>query len=214
MKKTPYDILGVPPDATKDDIKKAFRKKAKDCHPDRHAGKEDEFKQLAESYNILIDPAKRRAYDRTGSTEQSSDNLRQESISCAIQSVSSIISKKGDSVFTCDLFAEAIRDVTWDGKQECNKIKEAKKIVRRVVKILSKIKHKNGESSLIYQALATQKNEVIVNIIGMKRRIRVYQNARRVLREYQFEKDVSNDYRTRDFPTPLASVFGSFYTGG
>jgi molecular chaperone DnaJ len=64
-----YDILGVKPGASEQDLKSAFRKSAKDCHPDvapGDKGAEQRFKELAEAYEILKDPQKRAAYDRFG----------------------------------------------------------------------------------------------------------------------------------------------------
>ena len=64
-----YELLGVAREATDDDIKKAFRKLAMQCHPDRHPGDkqaEQRFKDINEAYEILKDDQKRAAYDRFG----------------------------------------------------------------------------------------------------------------------------------------------------
>lgn len=64
-----YSVLGVDKGASDTDIKSAFRKKAKDCHPDMHPGdkaKEEEFKELNEAYEVLSDKDKRQKYDQFG----------------------------------------------------------------------------------------------------------------------------------------------------
>ncbi|MDD4859221.1 MAG: molecular chaperone DnaJ [Dehalococcoidales bacterium] len=63
-----YEVLGVSRDASDEDIKKAFRKRAFECHPDRNheAGSEAKFKELNAAYEILSDRNKRDAYDRYG----------------------------------------------------------------------------------------------------------------------------------------------------
>ncbi len=56
-----YEILGVPKTATKDELKKAYRKKAMDFHPDRNSAPDAEakFKEAAEAYEVLNDDDKR-----------------------------------------------------------------------------------------------------------------------------------------------------------
>jgi molecular chaperone DnaJ len=64
-----YEILGVKPGASEQDLKSAFRRTAKDCHPDvavGDKGAEQKFKELNEAYEVLKDPQKRAAYDRFG----------------------------------------------------------------------------------------------------------------------------------------------------
>lgn len=64
-----YDVLGVTRDASGDEIKKAYRKRAKEFHPDRNAdnpGAEAKFKEANEAYEILKDAEKKAAYDRYG----------------------------------------------------------------------------------------------------------------------------------------------------
>ncbi|MEK7486414.1 MAG: DnaJ domain-containing protein, partial [Planctomycetota bacterium] len=63
-----YEILGVPRDASKEDIKKAYRKMAFQYHPDRNQEPEAEqkFKEAAEAYEALSDEEKRTRYDRYG----------------------------------------------------------------------------------------------------------------------------------------------------
>lgn len=61
-----YDVLGVPRGADGDALKSAYRKRAKEVHPDCQGGCEDKFKELNEAYAVLADPQRRAAYDRYG----------------------------------------------------------------------------------------------------------------------------------------------------
>ncbi|WP_299531399.1 molecular chaperone DnaJ [Ulvibacterium sp.] len=69
MKEDYYDILGVNKDATGAEIKKAYRKKALEYHPDKNPGDskaEEMFKKSAEAYEVLSNPDKKARYDRFG----------------------------------------------------------------------------------------------------------------------------------------------------
>jgi hypothetical protein len=78
-KQTHYESLGVARDATTDDIKKAFRKLARENHPDRlshlaesapqRVAAEEKMRHLTQAYDVLIDANKRRSYDRGLNTE-------------------------------------------------------------------------------------------------------------------------------------------------
>src|SRR4029079_8908408 len=63
-----YKTLGVDKKASQDDIKKAYRKLARQYHPDtnKDAGAEERFKEVSEAYDVLSDPEKRKKYDRGG----------------------------------------------------------------------------------------------------------------------------------------------------
>ena len=75
-----YALMGLPPGASEEEIRRAYRRLALQWHPDRNPGKPeagDRFKDISEAYAILIDPAKRRAYDRAraaGATDEFQPN--------------------------------------------------------------------------------------------------------------------------------------------
>lgn len=69
-----YEILGLDRDATQEQIKSAFRRLARDTHPDRNPGDaeaEHRFREIAEAYEVLGDPSRRARYDRGASFDPS-----------------------------------------------------------------------------------------------------------------------------------------------
>uniref|UniRef100_A0A8C3G0Y8 DnaJ heat shock protein family (Hsp40) member A2 n=1 Tax=Cyclopterus lumpus TaxID=8103 RepID=A0A8C3G0Y8_CYCLU len=61
-----YDILGVSPSSTENELKKAYRKLAKEYHPDKNPNAGDKFKEISFAYEVLTNPEKKELYDRYG----------------------------------------------------------------------------------------------------------------------------------------------------
>ena len=70
IEKDYYKVLGVPKDATEAEIKKAYRKLARENHPDANKGNakaEERFKEISEAYDVLSDTTRRAEYDEARS---------------------------------------------------------------------------------------------------------------------------------------------------
>src|SRR4051812_35368285 len=69
----PYEVLGVPRDASADEIKSAYRRLARRYHPDVNQDDheaEEKFKEIGNAYSVLSDPAKRQRFDQFGTADE------------------------------------------------------------------------------------------------------------------------------------------------
>lgn len=65
MPKNYYIVLGIPSDCSQEDIKAAYRRLAKEFHPDRYGQNQTPFQAIHEAYSVLIDPKSRKTYDNS-----------------------------------------------------------------------------------------------------------------------------------------------------
>lgn len=70
----PYETLGLPRDATRDQVKRAYKSLSHRCHPDCKTPDEAKFREVNEAYEVLQDPVRRAHYDSTGETGPITDH--------------------------------------------------------------------------------------------------------------------------------------------
>ncbi|MEN9839366.1 MAG: hypothetical protein RL177_845, partial [Bacteroidota bacterium] len=101
-----YEVLGVAKDASAEDIKRAYRKKAMELHPDRNKAPDAEtkFKEAAEAFDVLKDPDKKARYDRFGHQGLHSGGYNEPNFQDV--DLSDIFSRFGD-IFGSDVFGGA-----------------------------------------------------------------------------------------------------------
>jgi curved DNA-binding protein CbpA len=107
-----YEILGVDPSASTEEIREAFRRLARQEHPDRYMGAERaraeaRFQAITEAYNVLSDPEKKTRYDEASSAGASAPPLGPKEVARALLGKAVAAMKAGDAQRAEELFKQA-----------------------------------------------------------------------------------------------------------
>lgn len=191
MKRTLYEVLDVEESASEDEIKKAYRTKAKDTHPDKNNGREDDFIEVAKAYAVLADKSSRRRYDETGDTGEKSEqgNVTSGAIALIQELLQSLISSAGEDVVYVDIVAEMRHALL--GKK--NALKNKNSAVSKKVAVFQKVLlHLNNKSKT--RVLENVINDNIKSIRSLieqnKRATNVIDKALSILEDYDFVAEV------------------------
>jgi len=112
-----YEVLGVPRTASDEDVKRAYRKLALKWHPDRAKPEqkktaEEKFKQVAEAYEVLSDPEKRKKYDRFGKDMKEGQDFRPPTGARTMspEEFEGLFGGRGFSDFFASMFGDELRE--------------------------------------------------------------------------------------------------------
>jgi curved DNA-binding protein CbpA len=176
----PYEILGVDNSTSLEAIKKAYKARSKELHPD-HGGRPEDFSNLKKAFDILTDPAKRSLYDEYGIADALA--IEDEARLVAVQIVVSALDGLPDS---CDLDKEisAVCIRCLDGlKEQEAAAKQSRDTLQRR---LNGIQEKPVDDFLTpeIQKIIEQHNRTMKQI---QLNYRIHETAFRMVREYRFD---------------------------
>lgn len=210
-----YKILGVSKDASKKDIKKAFREKAMACHPDRNGASSDKFFEINQAHSILIDDKKRRFYDETGQTDESDESkIDAEARARLGRLFLEIIAKQKDQVFRTDV-VKMIKNNILHYKHQCEINKQAAQKEKEHLKKLKKRIKYNGAGINIFAAIADDKiKNCKLEIYRAELDIKVFNKMDDVLKDFDFTYDKAEKescYTTEAFKATASGLWKRGY---
>jgi curved DNA-binding protein CbpA len=192
MTNNPYEILGVPKDATEEVIDRAFKAKARKAHPDS-GGSAEEFIRIKQACLILLDPEKRNRFDRDGIIDENKpDNVTATALQRItmffVQTIQATMSQSSLHLNQLDLIqgANAYFDLQIGN---CHKqIYEIDSQVRQFEKVMKRLKTKRKKdvvANMLNHHVAEMKNNMLVN----RREVTIYDEAKLILKDYTFEQE-------------------------
>lgn len=201
-KDTLYDHLGVEPNATHDQIRDAYRAKAKQTHPDA-GGNAEAFGALSHAAAVLTDPARRARYDETGADDPPGQT-ESEAFAMIIGLLASAASDERVPVELVDMGAliqKALAEAEQETKQQIAKLTSRK---ARIEKLMKRVKRKGKGPNMIVRSFEDSARKIEGAILKGRDRLEVIDAARKMAADYDFEAPA---------PAPAVTVTGTTTAG-
>jgi curved DNA-binding protein CbpA len=195
-----YDILGVPKDASPEEIKSTFRSKAKSTHPD-HGGDAAQFTAIAKAYEVLGDPLKRAHYDETGQAPGSQDTERTEALGIVDIIFAEVMNQLQDyNGLVCnDLVADMRKVIVSKMAELDGQIAQTRDRIGRLHKFISRFTVSDGENTLAkmieYRCTGYEKR-----MIGLQRGKRLHEVALDIIKDQGFIVDANPQAMMQQMP--------------
>lgn len=186
----PYETLGLKKEASKDDVRKAYRRRARSTHPDA-GGSREEFDRVTRAHLLLTDDSRRARYDSTGdATEAEPDNAEAAAIQVIVALIDTHIQKLiahgqnvnlGDpQVLACHLVTEQIQKIRGDmGKYNS---------LHTGLMRAARMKRRKKGPALLIKALQHRANEIKAESAKVEKALKSHTDALAMLQEYQFDE--------------------------
>jgi curved DNA-binding protein CbpA len=154
-----YEELGVSPDATDEEIRLAFRRKAKQVHPDRKDGSHEAMSAANRAAEVLLNKQRRLTYDRTGEDKPTDIvvKAREKLVSVLLNEIAN---PENDQPYRIDILAIAAAKLIQEQQTFENNIRNAALLVKRMKKQIKRIKFKGKGKSTLIQMMEYQIHKV------------------------------------------------------
>lgn len=185
-----YQLLGLKRAATREEVRKAYRRKAKSSHPD-NGGSAEAFNALTAAHDVLADDRRRERYDSTGEMEQARpDNVDGSAIEVIAQKLGLIIHAEQD-VTGLDIGAVLEQTIREDIGLRQSSIANQQRAIERAAKLRARVKRKaNGEDNALARVLDWHEGSARDNVRKNEEAVRSMERALEILEGYSFLDDL------------------------
>jgi curved DNA-binding protein CbpA len=181
-----YDILGVEPNATQAEIKKAYRRKSSENHPDK-GGTAEAMADINRAYECLSDPAKRAFYDETGGDAPSVSQQERDAISDAMGILMRLIEQSNLETDLIGMARQQIRGAIEIQNRTIEAVKHKQKRLRAAAKKLKHKKAGNEQHGLLTHLLFDHADGMQREIEAIEGNIERMKRTLTVLEDYDWE---------------------------
>lgn len=197
--KTLYEVLGVAETATAEEIRAAYRRKAKTLHPDVNNDDAVEFNRAKLAHDVLIDPERRRIYDETGDSRDVPKHANKERVlvmALLQQIMDGIVSADGpdDELDITDVPVKVLENLQVIGEEYGTKRRALAKKMRRANTLMKRLKRQDDEESVLHGVLKARIAKLDEESEGLAMAQRVHDEAVRIWSEYGYDVDMTNPH--------------------
>lgn len=183
--KNPYEILEVDPSSTEEEIKKAYRKKAQETHPDK-GGNTEIFQDVSRAYEILSDAEKREYFDKTG--EEFRDDIREEVIGALVQIVMGAIQNNQPAYV--DIIEIARKAVEQQQSRHGLTKTQLENQINSLKDTSSRIVVAEGKENILADAILSHTTGLEQQIDIIDNIIKIGEQILEMLQDYSYKKEV------------------------
>lgn len=198
-----YNDLGVDKNATDEEIKQAYRKKAMESHPDRNGGRkeaEEEFKAIAIAYAVLSNREKRRRYDN--GEDPTETPIENEAMGIAVSAFMNALQNFLEDYKHTDLIKEALKDIKVKAQKIRQNINTMKKVEKTYIKVEKRLKKRSQKGKarkgddILNRVLKREINNLQEMQANDERKGRILDEATKILNDYEYDFENQEDIVT------------------
>ena len=185
-----YQLLGLKRAATREEVRKAYRRKAKSSHPDS-GGSEEAFNALTAAHDVLADARRRERYDSTGEIEQARpDNFDGSAIEVIAQKLGMIIHAEQD-LTSLDIGAVIEQAIREDIALRKSSIANQRRAVERAAALRARVKRKaNNADNMLARVIDWHESSAQDHVKRNEEAVRAMERALEILEGYSFIDDL------------------------
>lgn len=183
----PYEILGVRRDATDDQVKAAYRRRAKTTHPDS-GGDADAFSRVQKAYELLLDPVRRKVFDDTGYDVELADPIDLQAL-MVIEKLVNQLTLDEREPGTFDPLARMRSDLSEEMRKARFSKRELERHASRIEHHLERLE-KRPATDILGSMLRARIKAISTAISETEAKIKANERACEMLYDYTYEVDV------------------------